>query len=107
LTKHFCIVSLEFELGPLNTQNIDTPSGGYHLYFKHPRDGIKNIIAIRPGIDIKTEGGYVPAAGSVINSKAYYVQRSMEPQELPQCWTMLSQCWTMLSQRASLSCEAC
>jgi hypothetical protein len=100
LTKHFCIVSLEFELGPLNTQNIDTPSGGYHLYFKHPRDGIKNIIAIRPGIDIKTEGGYVPAAGSVINSKPYYVQRSMEPQELPQCWTMLS-------QRASLSCEAC
>ena len=78
--------ALEFELGPLNTRKIVTPSGGYHLYFKHPRDGIKNTIGIRPGIDIKTEGGYVLAAGSVINGNPYYVQRDIEPQRLPQRW---------------------
>ena len=78
--------ALEFELGPLNTRKIITPSGGYHLYFKHPRDGIKNTIGIRPGIDIKTEGGYVLAAGSVINGNPYYVQRDIEPQRLPQRW---------------------
>ena len=65
--------ALEFELGPLNTRKVITPSGGYHLYFKHPLDGIKNTIGIRPGIDIKTEGGYVLAAGSVINGNPYYV----------------------------------
>jgi putative DNA primase/helicase len=78
--------ALEFELGPLNTRKIVTPSGGYHLYFKHPRDGIKNTIGIRPGIDIKTEGGYVLAAGSVINGNPYYVENDIEAQELPQCW---------------------
>jgi len=78
--------ALEFELGPLNTQKIVTPSGGYHPYFKHPRDGIKNTIGIRPGIDIKTEGGYVLAAGSVIDGNPYYVETDMDPQELPQRW---------------------
>ncbi|WP_443628047.1 phage/plasmid primase, P4 family [Candidatus Njordibacter sp. Uisw_002] len=78
--------ALEFELGPLNTRKIVTPSGGYHLYFKHPRDEIKNTIGIRPGIDIKTEGGYVLAAGSVINGNPYYVENDIEAQELPQCW---------------------
>ena len=78
--------TLEAELGSLNTRKIVTPSGGYHLYFKHPRDGIKNTIGIRPGIDIKTEGGYVLAAGSVINGNPYYVESDIEPQELPQRW---------------------
>ena len=78
--------ALEAELGRLNTKKVVTPSGGYHLYFKHPRNGIKNTIGIRPGIDIKTEGGYVLAAGSVINGNPYYVENDMKPQDLPQCW---------------------
>ena len=81
---------LQLEFGELNsTRRVITPSGGYHLYFKHPRDGIKNTIGIRPGIDIKTEGGYVLAAGSVIDGNPYYVETDMDPQELPKKWVNL------------------
>jgi putative DNA primase/helicase len=78
---------LQLEFGALNnTRKVMTPSGGYHLYFRHPCDGIKNSIGIRPGIDIKTEGGYVLAPGSVIDGNPYYVETDLDPQELPQCW---------------------
>lgn len=35
-----------------------TRSGGRHVFFKH-RDGIRNTTGLRPGIDVRGEGGYV------------------------------------------------
>ena len=81
---------LQLEFGELdNTRKVMTPSGGYHLYFRHPCDGIKNSIGIRPGIDIKTEGGYVLAPGSVIDGNPYYVETDMDAQDLPKKWVAL------------------
>lgn len=52
-----------------DTRTVCTPSGGYHLYFKHPGAGIKvgtNAGQLGLGIDIRGDGGYVivpPSAG--------------------------------------------
>ena len=49
------------------TGSVATPRGGKHYYFKLP-DGVvvKNSTSkIAPGIDIRGEGGYIIAAGSV------------------------------------------
>jgi len=46
-------------LGPLPMVAVaSTRSGGRHVFFKH-RDGIRNTTNIRPGIDVRGEGGYV------------------------------------------------
>jgi hypothetical protein len=41
-----------------------TPSGGYHLLFKHPDKLTKNRVGIRPGLDIRGDGGYIMVAPS-------------------------------------------
>ncbi len=42
-----------------------TPSGGMHLYFKHPEHRVRTRIKIAPGLDVKASGGYVVAPPSV------------------------------------------
>lgn len=44
---------------------------GYHYYFKY-KTGMRNNIKVRPGIDIKSEGGYVVAPPSMHKSGVYY-----------------------------------
>lgn len=52
-----------------DTRTVCTPSGGYHLYFRHPGAGIKvgtNAGQLGLGVDIRGDGGYVivpPSAG--------------------------------------------
>lgn len=43
------------------TYRQETPGGGYHLFYKWTGDceGIKNAVGVMPGIDIRSEGGYV------------------------------------------------
>lgn len=59
---------LEKELGPIKTQSnyiVQTGSSGWHIYFSIPSDlVIPQRIGIRPGIDIKSDGGYVLSAYS-------------------------------------------
>lgn len=55
------------------TLQVQTPSGGWHLYFTLP-DGLelKNSVSkLGPGLDVRAEGGYVVAPPSVINGKPY------------------------------------
>ena len=55
------------------TYMVLTPTGGWHLYFTAP-DGpeIRNSAGkIGPLIDVRAAGGYVLAAGSVIDERAY------------------------------------
>jgi len=53
------------------TLTVDTPSGGWHLYFLYPEGGLRSKNGIFPGIDLKCDGGYVLAAGSSIDGKPY------------------------------------
>jgi|GEM_PF-1837734 len=67
--------SLEFELGVVlpETRKIETGGGGFHLYFRYPEGvEVRNKQNFRPGLDIRGEGGYVVAAGSVHPSKRNY-----------------------------------
>jgi P4 family phage/plasmid primase-like protien len=65
------LIQLEMEVGVLNTYAVSTPSGGMHYYFTHPNQPIKNRVGMRDGIDIRADGGYVLAVGSVIDEVAY------------------------------------
>jgi len=63
---------LEQDHGELpHTVEAITWSGGRHIFFKYPERGIGCKTGIRPGIDIRGDGGYVIAPPSVIDGKAY------------------------------------
>ncbi len=62
------------------TPMVRTPSGGLHLYFKHPAGDVRTGIRVAPGLDVKARGGYVvapPTRGA--NGKAY--EWIVSPQE--------------------------
>lgn len=56
-----------------DTKSVKTPSGGFHYYFLYPKgvDVIKNRVNVRPGIDVRGDGGYVLAPNSSINDEHY------------------------------------
>ena len=55
------------------TYTVKTPTGGLHLYYAAPRSPeIRNTAGkIGPLIDVRGGGGYVLAAGSVLDERAY------------------------------------
>jgi putative DNA primase/helicase len=54
------------------TPSVVTGSGGYHYYFQHPSQPVTNKTGLFPGIDIKTDGGYVVAPPSLhLNGNHY------------------------------------
>lgn len=46
---------------------------GRHLYFQHPGFPVRNKVKIFPGADLRGDGGFVVAAGSVHETGARYV----------------------------------
>ena len=53
------------QVGPIESLEVKSPTGGRHIYLIKPSDAkIDAKIADFPGIDIKTNGGYVVIAGS-------------------------------------------
>ena len=76
--------ALEAEHGKFNTFTVKTGGGGYHFYFLH-HAGIKNSANILAGVDIRGEGGYVIAAGSVHeNGTAYEIINDIDPVQAPE-----------------------
>lgn len=66
------------------TFKVDTPSGGYHLYFAAPTDAVvRRHIGIRPGVDILGEGGYVVGPGSVIGGATYLISNGAPIAQCP------------------------
>lgn len=64
------LANLGFDTSPL-TPTVKTPSGGYHFYYAY-RGGIKTTHdRVGPGIDVRSDGGYVVGPGSVIDGKVY------------------------------------
>lgn len=55
-----------------DTLTANTASGGQHLYFRHV-DGVRNRGALGPGVDVRGDGGYVVAPGSVMADGRRYV----------------------------------
>jgi putative DNA primase/helicase len=55
-----------------DTTIVDTPSGGFHIYYRAAgrRIASKNK-AFGPGIDLKAQGGYVVAPPSMIAGRRY------------------------------------
>lgn len=53
------------------TLTVRTPTGGLHLYYKHPGGFIKSSVNYWPGIDIRGNGGFVVAPGSAVNKGVY------------------------------------
>lgn len=73
---------LEQDHGELpHTVEAITWSGGRHIFFKYPERGIGCKTGVRPGIDIRGDGGYVIAPPSVIDGKSYAWEVSHLPDE--------------------------
>jgi len=60
------------------TLKVLTPSGGWHLYYVCPEGGLRSRNGILPGVDLKADGGYIVAAGSTIDGKAYEWENAEE-----------------------------
>lgn len=62
----FSLAALIKENGPLpRTLKVTTGGGGFHIYFRHPGFGVRNRVNVRPGIDIRGDGGFIVAPPSV------------------------------------------
>lgn len=64
---------------------VETPSGGRHLYFRHPGEGCRNSgNRIGNKVDTRGDGGYVIAPGSVGPQGAYVLRNGpLDPESLP------------------------
>jgi len=51
---------------------VKTPSGGYHLYFQEEAR-VAQTQNEETNIDVRAEGGYIVAPGSVVKGKYYYI----------------------------------
>ncbi|WP_339645555.1 DUF3987 domain-containing protein [uncultured Porticoccus sp.] len=81
---------LQAKFGTLpETFTVNTPSGGWHLYFKKPGTEHIGNNSIGKGIDIRCDAGYVVTAGSRIGDKAYVVSEDIPVAELPEKWVRL------------------
>ena len=75
---------LEREHGPLpKTMESITGGGGRHVYFSHPGGEVPNRTNIRPGIDMRGDGGCIVSPPSVHPSgKRYRWKKGRAPGEV-------------------------
>lgn len=65
------------------TFTVDTPSGGYHLYYTKP-GGVKNSAGkVAQGVDIKSDNGYVVGPGSTFKGREYTIGVKIRPANAP------------------------
>lgn len=83
------------KFGEINTMTQSTPNGGIHLFFKydHIKPEIKYIIQNtitnrskyrKSGLDIRTNGGYIMSAPSIINGISYKIIKDVPILEMPE-----------------------
>jgi hypothetical protein len=65
-----------------DTLTAETPSHGFHKLFKYVH-GLQNAVEVLPGLDIRTNGGYILLAPSVVNGKGYRWTQKIPPHEFP------------------------
>lgn len=72
---------------PVRTYTVTTGSGGAHLYYRHPDQDaqMRNTAGkLGPLIDTRAHGGYVLAAGSVVNGRPYRAGAELPVADLPE-----------------------
>ncbi|WP_171379720.1 bifunctional DNA primase/polymerase [Brucella pseudogrignonensis] len=75
--------ALEQKYGPLpKTATVRTAGGGEHRYFSHVA-GVRNRGALGAGLDVRGDGGYVIAAGSVLSDGRSYTWVDHDGDGLP------------------------
>ncbi len=81
------LAELEARFGPLPpTLVVRTGGGGRHLWFRHPGEPVPCAVGLRPGLDVRGDGGYVVAPPSIHPSgRPYRFEESTarEPAPLP------------------------
>lgn len=65
------------------TFTVKTASGGWHLYLKSDDPRITLGANLLPGIDWRGNGGYVVAAGSVVDGALYEIAKNLPFAEAP------------------------
>lgn len=69
-----------------------TGGGGHHIVFRLPSKGVHNRKDVRPGLDVRGEGGLIVGPGSVHPSGGRYsVARDVAPVEAP-AWLLALVC---------------
>jgi len=87
------ILALElagFDL-PLTLENA-TPTGGRHLVYTVPAAVKQGVDVLGPGLDIRSQGGYVISPGSVVPAGEYFTDRPCAPVPAP-AW-LVERCGT-------------
>jgi hypothetical protein len=79
------LVEMERDFGRLpKTVEAVTGGGGRHLYFDHPREALRNRVGVRPGIDLRADGGCVVAPPSIHpGGRRYAWSAGHSPEEIP------------------------
>lgn len=68
------------------TRTIETPGGGFHLYYRHPGEGWRvpcSVDELGPGVRVHGDGGYVILPPSRSAGGAYRCRRRGELADLP------------------------
>lgn len=74
----------EFGHDAFYTYTVKTGGGGYHYYFKHPGYHVNLRVGLRPGVDLRADGGYVIAPPSLHDSGTRYeLVTDLDPIECP------------------------
>lgn len=61
-----------------DTYTVKTRSGGLHLYYGETKTPLRNSVGqVRPGLDIRSDGGFVVAPGSSVNGLAWSVEKDL------------------------------
>lgn len=78
------LAALEKQHGPLpTTQEALTGGGGRHVFFAH-RPGLRNAVKFLPGLDIRTDGGYVLVEPSGhVSGGTYRWEAAHHPDDTP------------------------
>src|ERR1700690_1230160 len=56
----------------LSSSCISLTGDGKHLWYKHPGVNVENAVRVAPGMDIRGDGGYIVAPGSIHESGRRY-----------------------------------
>jgi replicative DNA helicase len=56
------------------TPVVKTGGGGFHYYFKQPLTEVMRNRTIKPGVDVKTEGGYIIVPPSVTDAEYKWIR---------------------------------
>ena len=77
--------SLEKEHGVLpDGPRVKTGGGGFHVYFEYRAADIRSRAGVRPGLDLRAEGGYVVGSGSThVTGRIYNWLKRKALKDLP------------------------